>query len=240
MEIRPATTQVEDLLPEIRDRTSRKERVLVATLTKRMAEDLTEYLREQGIAAAYLHSDIDTLERLELLYSLRAGKYDVLVGINLLREGLDLPEVSLVAVLDADKEGFLRAERSLIQVAGRAARNAAGKVILYADKITRSMQAAIDETSRRRTIQEAHNLEHGIIPRSIQKPLLSMPRIGDKPARRGAKKGSGKSGWRGELLEDEIARLRKKMRDCAKQLEFEEAAKLRDTIADLQELLTKT
>jgi len=236
MEIRPARTQVDDLLPEIKTRIERKERVLVGTLTKRMAEDLTEYLREQGISAAYLHSDIDTLERLELLYTLRSGKYDVLVGINLLREGLDLPEVSLVAVLDADKEGFLRAERSLIQVAGRAARNVGGRVILYADKMTGSIERAMSETDRRREIQEAYNQEHGITPKTIQKPLLSMPRIGDKKKE---KKGRGRGNWKADSLEDEIGRLRKQMREAAKKLEFEAAARLRDSIAELQEMLLK-
>ena len=235
MEIRPARTQVDDLLPEIKARVKRKERVLVGTLTKRMAEDMTEFLREQGISAAYLHSDIDTLERLELLYTLRSGKYDVLVGINLLREGLDLPEVSLVAVLDADKEGFLRAERSLIQVAGRAARNVRGLVILYADKITGSIERAMSETVRRRAIQHAYNIDHDIRPTTIVKPLLSMPRIGEKKKEKRGRKGD----WRSDSLEDEIGRLRKKMREAAKQLEFEAAARLRDSIAELQELLLK-
>lgn len=237
MEIRPARTQVDDLLPEIKARAKRKERVLVATLTKRMAEDLTEYLREQGVSAAYLHSDIDTLERLELLYTLRSGKYDVLVGINLLREGLDLPEVSLVAVLDADKEGFLRAERSLIQVAGRAARNVGGLVILYADKVTGSIARAMGETDRRRVIQEAYNEEHGITPKTIEKPLLAMPRLGEK--KRPEKRGRGKGDWQADSLEDEIGRLRRQMREAAKKLEFEAAARLRDSIAELQEMLLK-
>jgi len=236
MEVRPATTQVEDLLPEIRGRVERKQRVLVATLTKRMAEELTEYLKEQGISAAYLHADIDTLERMELLFALRQGKYDVLVGINLLREGLDLPEVSLVAVLDADKEGFLRAERSLIQVAGRAARNLDGKVILYADDITRSIQSALRETSRRREIQESYNREHGIVPRSIEKALIPMPRIGKTVSveLRGA------GGWKRDVLEKEILRLRKEMKEAARRLEFERAAELRDTIAELQEVAVKS
>ena len=235
MHIRPATTQVEDLLPEIWARVKKKERVLVATLTKRMAEDLTEYLREQGISAAYLHADIDTLERVELLYALREGKYDVMVGINLLREGLDLPEVSLVAVLDADKEGFLRAERSLIQVAGRAARNLQGTVILYADDTTRSMRLAIEETDRRRGIQEKYNAQHGIVPRSIEKKLMPMPRLGAKAA--ATLRGQG--GWKREVLERELARLRKEMKESAKRLEFERAAELRDQIASLHEALVK-
>jgi len=236
MEVRPAVNQVEDLLPEIRSRVQRKQRVLVATLTKRMAEDLTEFLRENGINAAYLHADIDTLERVELLYALRQGKHDVLVGINLLREGLDLPEVGLVAVLDADKEGFLRAYRSLIQVAGRAARNADGTVLLYADRETDSIRKAMQETNRRRVVQEEHNRVHGITPRSIEKPLLAMPRLGDAKAPKGAKG----EGWRGDLIEVEIVRLRREMREAAKALEFEKAAELRDRIAELTRMLVES
>lgn len=171
IEVRPVTTQVDDLLSEIRKRVAVEERVLVTTLTKRMAEDLTEYLAEHDVKVRYLHSDIDTVERVEIIRDLRLGKFDVLVGINLLREGLDMPEVSLVAILDADKEGFLRSTRSLIQTIGRAARNLNGKVILYGDTITNSMKVAIEETERRRALQHAHNLKHGITPKGSTNPL---------------------------------------------------------------------
>ncbi len=232
MEMRPASTQVEDLVPELKARISKGQRALVATLTKRMAEDLTGYLREQGLKAAYLHSDIDTLERVELLFALRSGKYDVLVGINLLREGLDLPEVSLVAVLDADKEGFLRAERSLIQVSGRAARNLDGKVILYADRETRSIKAAMSEASRRRKVQHDHNVANGITPVSIQKPLLAMPRIGDKIPKK-----IRRQGWKSEVLEAEVEELTKRMKAAARKLDFEKAAELRDLVAEMNRFL---
>jgi excinuclease ABC subunit B len=237
MEVRPARTQVEDVLPEIRRCIERKERVLVATLTKRMAEDLTEFLREQGVSAAYLHADIDTLERMELLHALREGRHDVLVGINLLREGLDLPEVSLVAVLDADKEGFLRGARSLIQVSGRAARNVNGKVILYADVTTGSMAAALAESTRRRGIQEEHNRVHGIVPRTIVKPLMPMPRTGLADR---AKAGDGAAAdWNEDVILKEIEALRRQMKEAAKRLEFERAGELRDAIQTLQELIVK-
>ena len=181
MEVRPATRQVDDLIGMIRERVGNGDRVLVTTLTKKLAEDLSRYYQEQGIKVKYLHSDIETLERIEILRDLRLGVFDVLVGINLLREGLDLPEVSLVAILDADKEGFLRSSRSLIQTIGRAARNVNGHVILYADKITDSMKKAMDETSRRRAIQEKHNLDHGITPQTIRKSIPSpmTPTLGE-------------------------------------------------------------
>ena len=235
IEVRPAVTQVENLLPELKARAERGQRSLVATLTKRMAEDLTEFIREQGVSAAYLHSDIDTLERMELLHALRAGEYDVLVGINLLREGLDLPEVSLVAVLDADKEGFLRAERSLIQVSGRAARNVEGLVLFYADRMTGSMQRALDESTRRRVRQTAHNKKHGITPRTIEKPLMPMPRLADKP--KGARQRAEKEAWRADIIEGEIASLTKEMKKAARALDFERAADLRDAISELTTLL---
>src|SRR5439155_4472294 len=229
--------QVDDLLAEIRIRAARNERVLVTTLTKRMAEDLTEYYHDLGVRVRYLHSDIETLERVRILRDLRKGEFDVLVGINLLREGLDLPEVSLVAVLDADKEGFLRSAGSLIQTMGRAARHVEGTAILYADKETDSMKAALSETSRRRALQAAYNQEHGITPESIRKnigELLSsvyeadyatVPEVAEAPEDR----------YRTvEELEREIKGLEKKMRVAAKALEFEEAGRIRDRIKTLR------
>ena len=250
IEVRPATTQVDDLLEEIRLCSERGEAVLVTTLTKRMAEDLTEYYENVGVRVRYLHSDIKTLERVELIRELRNGEYNVLIGINLLREGLDIPEVSLVAILDADKEGFLRSERSLVQTCGRAARNAEGRVILYADKITKSMQFTIDETNRRRAIQDRYNKEHGIVPRTIKSEVKDSMALHLKA-----------SGWEGTIygetvaddglamaaeptvvyhsvddLRAEIQELEKKMQAAAEKLAFEEAAAYRDRMNELKML----
>ena len=229
--VRPVEGQVTDLLGEIRARVERGERVLVTTLTKKMAEDLTEYLRKHDIRVRYMHSDISAMERMEIIRDLRMKKFDVLVGINLLREGLDLPEVSLVAVLDADKEGFLRSETSLIQTMGRAARNAKGKVILYADAITPSMRAAMDETARRRRLQDAYNKQHGIVPKTIVKSVRDLIEI-SKPT----EDVKGKDGVKMTKAEKEreIARLEKAMREAAKMMEFEYAAVLRDQIIELR------
>jgi excinuclease ABC subunit B len=240
VEVRPATTQVDDVLQEIRDRVQRDERVLITTLTKRMAEQLTDYLSDNGVKVRYLHSDVDTVERVEILRDLRLGTFDVLVGINLLREGLDLPEVSLVAILDADKEGFLRAERSLIQTIGRAARNLHGRAILYADRITESMRKAIDETERRRTKQIAHNLAFGITPRSVNKKIRDMIDgvVSDKTAREDAR--SAKAAAEIEAMSEKdlgkrIKALEKQMLEHARNLEFEKAARVRDQLALLRE-----
>ena len=240
IEVRPIETQVDDLLGEIRDRTSRGERVLVTTLTKKMAEDLTEYLDECGVKVKYIHHNVETMERTELLRDLRMGLFDVLVGINLLREGIDLPEVTLVAILDADKEGLFRSERSLIQMIGRAARNANGKVILYADHITDSMKAAMDETARRREIQMEYNLVHGIIPKTVEKKIAELIRIGagddgkSKKKRGRQAKGEKDSAKTGETVEQQIERLTAEMKQCAAELRFEEAAFLRDKIKKLK------
>ena len=240
IEVRPIETQVDDLLGEIRDRTSRGERVLVTTLTKKMAEDLTEYLDDCGVKVKYIHHNVETMERTELLRDLRMGLFDVLVGINLLREGIDLPEVTLVAILDADKEGLFRSERSLIQMIGRAARNANGKVILYADHITDSMKAAMDETARRREIQMEYNLVHGIIPKTVEKKIAELIRIGagddgkSKKKRGRQAKGEKDSAKIGETVEQQIERLTAEMKQCAAELRFEEAAFLRDKIKKLK------
>ncbi|MGE6321674.1 excinuclease ABC subunit UvrB [Pseudomonas oryzihabitans] len=248
IEIRPATTQVDDLLSEIRLRVAREERVLCTTLTKRMAEDLTDYLADHDVRVRYLHSDIDTVERVEIIRDLRLGTFDVLVGINLLREGLDMPEVSLVAVLDADKEGFLRSERSLIQTIGRAARNLNGKAILYADSITGSMQRAIDETERRRNKQLAFNEEHGIVPQGIKKDIRDIMEgaaaPGAKGKRRVAKAAEDQGEYAAELrspseIGKRIRQLEEKMLQLARDLQFESAAQLRDEIQALRERLVQ-
>jgi excinuclease ABC subunit B len=237
--VKPADTQVDDLLSEIKLRIDVGERVLATTLTKRMAEDLTDYLSEHGVKVRYLHSDIDTVERVEIIRDLRLGEFDVLVGINLLREGLDIPEVSLVAVLDADKEGFLRSERSLIQTAGRAARNLNGKVIFYANRITRSMKLAMDETQRRRDKQIAFNLENGITPKGVSKKIKDIiDGVYDKDdAARERKAAQDQASY--DVLNEkqilkEMKRLEKGMHDSAKNLEFEKAAEFRDQLKKLK------
>jgi len=242
MEIRPASGQIDDLLHEIQKTIQRGERVLVTTLTKRMAEELTEYLRTVGIRAEYLHSDITTVERSKIIQGLRRGEFHVLVGINLLREGLDMPEVSLVAVLDADKEGFLRSERSLIQTAGRAARNLNGLVILYGDTITGSMKGALYETRRRRAIQEQYNLEHGITPKGIVKPSYeALAALHEIEEVRGAREPV--AGYRGKLdpkeLQSILARLEREMKEAADALQFEKAALIRDQYLELRALHPK-
>jgi len=238
IEIRPTEQQVNDLLGEIKKRVQKGDRVLVTTLTKRMAEDLTDYYQQQGIRVRYMHSDVETLERVALLRELRQGKFDVLVGINLLREGLDLPEVSLVAILDADKEGFLRSERSLIQTFGRAARNVNGRVILYADKMTSSMERAIGETERRRKLQEDYNQKHGITPETIKKDISDVlqsvyeqdyPQIPDTEVK--------VPEMTPEQASKALEKLKKQMLAAAKALEFEEAAAIRDQITAIQNQL---
>jgi len=254
IEIRPVRGQVDDLLNEIRIRERKGERVLVTTLTKRMSEDLTDYLQQVGVRVRYMHSDIDAIERMEIVRGLRLGEFDVLVGINLLREGLDMPEVSLVAILDADQEGFLRSDRSLIQTVGRAARHVEGRAILYADRITGSMQRAMDETSRRREIQVAHNLEHGIIPRGVQKSIDQVrfiTRVADardaseaqeqanaKPSRRSRKQQqvaeAAAAKYDTKDIPALIAQLEAEMKQAAKDLDFEAAARLRDELFELR------
>ncbi|HEV2107525.1 MAG TPA: excinuclease ABC subunit UvrB [Thermomicrobiales bacterium] len=241
--VRPTKGQIDDLLGEINARVTKGERALVTTLTKRMAEDLADYLKEMGVRTHYLHSEIDTLERVEILRDLRLGVYDVVVGINLLREGLDLPEVSLVAILDADKEGFLRSEGSLIQTTGRAARHVDGQVIMYADQMTRSMRAAIGETYRRREIQMAHNEAHGIQPRGIVKEIRDLTERVRQVAEEtvGYNAGDGKRGIIGEIPRDELARMVKdlesQMKRASRELEFEKAALLRDQIVELRRIM---
>jgi excinuclease ABC subunit B len=245
--VKPTRGQIDDLMVQISERVEQGDRVLVTTLTKKMAEDLTDYLLELGVRVRYLHSEVDTIQRIEILRDLRLGEFDVLVGINLLREGLDLPEVSLVAILDADKEGFLRSETSLIQTIGRAARNVGGQVIMYADTVTDSMQRALDETNRRRGLQQAYNAEHGIDPQTIRKAVTDILAVlrpeGDGTAptpgrdRRSRRRDKVRSDF-AELPREELARListlEEEMREAAADLRFEYAARLRDEIHDLR------
>ncbi|SCB71127.1 excinuclease ABC subunit B [Bacillus mycoides] len=234
IDIRPIEGQIDDLLGEIHDQIAKNERVLITTLTKKMSEDLTDYLKDVGIKVNYLHSEIKTLERIEIIRDLRLGKFDVLVGINLLREGLDIPEVSLVAILDADKEGFLRSERSLIQTIGRAARNENGRVIMYADRITRSMGIAIEETQRRRSIQEAYNKEHGITPKTIQKGVRDAIRATTAAEDTETYEASPAKKMTKKERENTIAKMEAEMKEAAKALDFERAAELRDLLLELK------
>ncbi|MGE1130605.1 excinuclease ABC subunit B [Bacillus wiedmannii] len=234
IDIRPIEGQIDDLLGEIQDRIAKNERVLITTLTKKMSEDLTDYLKDVGIKVNYLHSEIKTLERIEIIRDLRLGKFDVLVGINLLREGLDIPEVSLVAILDADKEGFLRSERSLIQTIGRAARNENGRVIMYADRITRSMGIAIEETQRRRTIQEAYNKEHGITPKTIQKGVRDVIRATTAAEETETYEAAPAKKMTKKEREKTITKMETEMKEAAKALDFERAAELRDLLLELK------
>jgi len=235
IEVRPIEGQIDDLIGEIQDRVQRNERVLITTLTKKMSEDLTDYLKEIGIKVQYLHSEVKTLERIEIIRELRLGKYDVLVGINLLREGLDIPEVSLVAILDADKEGFLRSERSLIQTIGRAARNANGQVIMYADRITNSMEIAMNETKRRRAIQEEYNKQHGITPQTIQKEIRDAIHATQSAEEQEEYKPAAAFGKLNKKEKEKlIANMEKEMKEAAKALNFERAAELRDLLLELK------
>ena len=235
--VRPIEGQIDDLIGEIRKETERKNKVLVTTLTKRMAEDLTEYMKDVGVRVKYLHSDIDTLERAEIIRDMRLDVFDVLVGINLLREGLDIPEISLVAILDADKEGFLRSETSLIQTIGRAARNSDGHVIMYADQITESMRVAIEETERRRRIQQKYNKEHGITPQTIRKAVRDLISISKKIAKEEVRFEKDPESMTKEELEKLIAAVQKKMKKAAAELDFETAAELRDKMMELKKRL---
>lgn len=247
IEVRPVATQVDDVLSEISLRVELNERVLITTLTKRMAEDLTEYLNEHGVRVRYLHSDIDTVERIEIIRDLRIGKFDVLVGINLLREGLDMPEVSLVAILDADKEGFLRAEKSLIQTIGRAARHLNGKAILYADVVTKSMKKAIDETERRREKQIEYNKLNNITPMQLNKPITDIMDLGDsahpaagkvKLKKVGDQQKAAKALSASQMME-RVTELEKQMFEHARDLEFEKAASVRDEVETLRKEILK-
>ena len=237
--VKPVEGQIEDLLGEINTRSGRGERVLVTTLTKKMAEDLTDYLSDHGVKVKYMHHEVDTFERVELMRDLRKGTIDVIVGINLLREGLDLPEVSLVAILDADKEGFLRSEVSLIQTIGRAARNADGRVIMYADVITDSMRIAIDETMRRRALQQKYNEEHGITPKTIQKSVRDLISISKKVAAEELKLEKDPESMSVKELKKLIADLTKQMKKAAAELNFESAAELRDKLTELKKMLNE-
>jgi excinuclease ABC subunit B len=241
VEVRKTNGQMDDLLTECKSREDRNERVLVTTLTKRLAEDLTEYLQDRGVPTRYLHSDIDTLERVSIIHSLRQGDFSVLVGINLLREGLDIPEVSLVAILDADKEGFLRSPRSLIQTFGRASRNVHGTVLLYADTITNSIRSAMEETERRRQMQLEFNEQHSIVPQTILKdwsnPLYAVSEEAKQKAQAVAAEDPAQYASDPKTLAKRIAGLERQMRQAAQKLEFEQAAELRDTIASLREML---
>ena len=237
VEVRPIEGQIDDLIGEINARSARNERVLVTTLTKKMAEDLTVYLQKAGIKVRYMHSDIGAMERMEIIRDLRMAKFDVLVGINLLREGLDIPEVSMVAILDADKEGFLRSETSLIQTIGRAARNADGLVVLYADTVTPSMRRAMDETERRRQIQDDYNKAHGIIPQTIRKDVREIIEISKKDEESARRRGKRKLSERER--DEEIRKLEKQMQEASRMLEFEYAAILRDRIIELRKENTK-
>lgn len=239
IEVRPVEGQIDDLIGEVNQETAKKNKILITTLTKRMAEDLTDYMREMGIRVRYLHSDIDTLERSELIRDMRLDVFDVLVGINLLREGLDIPEISLVAILDADKEGFLRSETSLIQTVGRAARNAEGHVIMYADRITDSMRAAIRETNRRRKIQEEYNREHGITPQTIKKAVRDLISISKEVAKEEKKLLKDPESMSRKELEKLTADIQKKMKKAAAELNFEAAAELRDKLIELKKVLNQ-
>jgi excinuclease ABC subunit B len=237
--VRPVEGQIDDLLAEIKKETANHHKVLITTLTKRMAEDLTDYMAELGIRIKYMHSDIDTMERAEIIRDLRLDVFDVLVGINLLREGLDIPEITLVAILDADKEGFLRSERSLIQTVGRAARNVDGHVIMYADKITDSMRLAIDETARRRSIQQAYNEAHGITPRTIEKSVRDLISISREAAKEDTKLMRDAEDMTKEELEAAIDKIRGKMEKAAAELNFEAAAEYRDKLIEMKKMLTE-
>lgn len=237
--VRPVEGQIDDLIGEIRKEIEKHNKVLVTTLTKRMAEDLTDYMREVGIRVKYLHSDIDTLERAQIIRDMRLDVFDVLVGINLLREGLDIPEISLVAILDADKEGFLRSETSLIQTIGRAARNAEGHVVMYADNMTDSMRAAIDETNRRRELQQKYNEEHGITPQTIKKSVRDLISISKEIAKEEVRFEKDPESMDEKELKKLIADVEKKMKKAASELNFEAAAELRDKMVDLKKTLEK-